>query len=143
MTRATTRDPEQALGLVPHARCARLLDVGLEERRVQFGEDLAFAHLGVEIGLQRHDGPGDLRAGLDGRDGLERFRGVDGADNIAVRDLRCRDVRALGGAGAAVVLHYRRDDNEGGDDDPEACAHAGSGCMACAGPRMREAPAAL
>ena len=55
------RDPRPlGVGLQLHQVGPRLVDLGLEQRRLQPGDHLPLLHLRVEVGLQRGDGAGDL-----------------------------------------------------------------------------------
>jgi hypothetical protein len=59
------------IGLQTEERGAGLLDLRLKQGRIQFGDDLALANLGVEVRVQRLDGAGYLASDLDRRDGLQ------------------------------------------------------------------------
>ena len=76
---------------------ARLFDRGLEERRVEAGDHLAFVDDGVEVGAEPRDVAGYLAADLHRRHGLQRARCADGVDDLAARDRRGvhRDVGVL------------------------------------------------
>jgi hypothetical protein len=65
-----------------------LVDLCLEERRVEHGDDLPTPHLRVEVGRERPDGAGDLRAHLDRRDRLNGAGRIDAIDDRAAADAR-------------------------------------------------------
>src|SRR6185436_14705283 len=64
-----------------------LLDLGLERRRVELGEELPLLDAAVEVGVEAGDHAGDLAADLNGRHGRERAGGGDGLGDVAAVDL--------------------------------------------------------
>ena len=95
---------------------ALLLDVRLEQRRVEPRDHLPLLHDRVEVGVEILNDAADLRAHLDGRHGLERAgRGHD-VDDVAAGDWR-RAHLGLRGCAAHVVRadanadRYEHDDN--------------------------------
>ena len=106
------------VGLQPgHGRFG-LIDLRLQQRRIEPRDDLALPDLRVEVGIQRLNRAGHLGAHLHGRDGLERARGFDGFHHVAARDLGGHELRrfALGGCleirGVSGRDHRNRDDGE-------------------------------
>jgi len=49
----------------------RLLNLGFEKSRVDLGDHLPFFHLGIEIGVERLDRPGNLASNQHGRDRVD------------------------------------------------------------------------
>src|SRR6185312_1787843 len=91
-----------------------LVDLRLEDLRVDAGDDLVLLHLGVEVGVELLDLTGDLGADLD-RD--HRVQGAGGGD--------CRrDGAACDGGGAkrglaahALRVEVAADEAAGQDED--------------------------
>ena len=81
------------VGLGPDQVRLRLLDLRLEQRRIEPGEHLALPNDVVEVGVQRLDDAGHLAADVDRRHGLERPGGADGLHEVAPGHL---DRRHLG-----------------------------------------------
>jgi len=97
---------------------ASLLDLGLEERRIERREHLPFVHDRVEIGAEPRDVAGGLAAHLDRRHRLDRPCGRNRVDDVAAGDLRRlhdwrgvrpgQPVRMGSDAGSAEQAHGRR-----------------------------------
>ncbi len=68
-------------------------DGGFERGGVEGGEDLAVAHLTVEVAVQRRDDPGDLRADLDRGHGGQSARRGDALDDRSAVHERGRERR--------------------------------------------------
>jgi hypothetical protein len=65
-----------------------LLDLRLEGRRIELGQELPLLDAAVEVGVKLRDHPRHLAADLDGRDGRERAGGGHGfRDGAAVDSL--------------------------------------------------------
>ncbi len=69
-----------------------LLELRVEQRRVQTRDHLALLDDGVEVGAKPRDVPRHLAADLNGRDGLKRAAGADGIDNVAAAQRRRVDL---------------------------------------------------
>ena len=63
-----------------------LVDLGLEDVRVDARDDLPLLHLRVEVGMELPDVPRHLRADLHRDHGVERAGGRDGGDEGAAGD---------------------------------------------------------
>ena len=78
----------------------RLVDLGLEDLRVDAGDDLALLDLGVEVGVELLDLAGDLGADQDRDHRVERAGGGDGRGDRAACD--------RGGAERGLAAHALR-----------------------------------
>ena len=84
------------VGLGANQVRASLLDLRLEEGRIEARQHLPLAHQRVEIGVQLLDGARHLRADLNRRDGLQRAGRADRFREVAARDARRSDGRRRG-----------------------------------------------
>jgi hypothetical protein len=76
------------IGLQLRHRGLGLIDLRLEERRLEGRDHLAAPHPRVEVGGERRDRARNLRADLDGGDGLDGAGGVHRVDDRSARDAR-------------------------------------------------------
>jgi hypothetical protein len=95
---------------------AALLDLRLDQRRVQLSDHLALLHNRVEVGVQGLDVAGHLAADLDGSDGLEGAGGADGLDDLALRDRQRGDLHLALGPAEPVIRPDRTRHDDGQDD---------------------------
>ena len=65
----------------------RRLDLRLENRGVEPGDDLPLLHDRVEVGVELLDDARHLGADRDGGDRLQRAGGADPVDDVAARGL--------------------------------------------------------
>jgi hypothetical protein len=66
--------------------CASLLNLSLEDRRIELGNNLALLHSGIKVGVKGLDRARDLRPDLNGGNGLKRSGGADGVSDVAPFD---------------------------------------------------------
>ena len=76
------------IGFRPDQVGAGLLNLRLDERRIEAREHLAFADQRVEIGIQLLDGAGHLRAHLHCRDRLQRAGRANRLGEVPAGDAR-------------------------------------------------------
>ncbi len=103
-----------------------LFDLRLEQRRIEPCDDLTFADDRIEVGVQFLDRSGNLRANLNGCDGLNGPRRSDGIDDVTLRDGRRGDGGFRSGLSIAVVGANSRCDDGQRSNDQQELLHRGT-----------------
>src|SRR5207237_4308001 len=118
-----------------------LLELRLEERRIEPRDNRSLLHDRVEIGAEPGDVPRHLAADLHRRHRLERAGRADRVDDVAARDRRGHDLD-VGAAALHVVRAGTRSDGRDDQETDDCSLHASMSWRAAYWPPAPAAPPA-